>query len=183
MDSWNFSALIVRVGAGAAKITGQVSHFPKVPIAASISAASSDVGTFGCYRVDKDKQVYGLTAGHVISDNEGNDSVQVYTPATKPYDEAIKSIDAAIEHARKYKHDPTVYDEQREKLLHIDREFGTVKLCATKTEDEPPHFKIDFGVFKLLPIAWPTIESRSCVKSKNGRTSLSSMKPSPTQIN
>ena len=91
-DPFNFSAILLRISCGEIKPVGEIWYYPRVPLGSSISGGDDDTaGTLGGYcRNPATGEIYGITAVHVVGTSLHR---EVFAPASKPYNEAIKSIE------------------------------------------------------------------------------------------
>ena len=108
-------------------------------------------GTLGAYVYDKTDLItrYALTAGHVAPSGQASDSISA--PASKPYLEAIKSMEAAIAQMERKGNleRKRRYEEELNSLHNLDRSFATVVYSSTRTSPVAPFQKEDIALLKV----------------------------------
>jgi hypothetical protein len=155
-DPFNFSALLIRFSTGRIQPVGQIWHYPRVPIGASISPDEPDkfesgAGTLGCYCTAKPDtgEIYALTAGHVARPIPDASITNVYAPASKPYDEALKSAEIELKAAMRTNSGVKRWSTIHEKLVQLDRLFARVIVSSTSTDTTAPYRKVDFALLHV----------------------------------
>jgi hypothetical protein len=156
-DPYNFASLLLRYSTGSVRSAGQVWHYPRVPMGASISAdgpyiSELSAGTLGCFCIDDNDpgNLFALTAGHVVRPVVGEDTVNVSAPASKPYAEAVTSCQIHYHDILESgKGDATFWEGITDKVVELDRLYGTTIVASTKTDDDPPHRKLDYALVQV----------------------------------
>jgi hypothetical protein len=68
-------------------------------------------------------------------------------PATKPFIEALKSLQVNINAKLEVNHDTTAARNNLDAIHRLDRKFGTVVAFSTsQTDPKPPHEKLDLAL-------------------------------------
>ena len=153
--AFDLSSFIVRFAQGHVMPCGRIWHYERVPIGASVSPDESYIvpsiaGTLGCYCVSADSDdVYALTAGHVARPVPTEATIEMYAPAQKPFDEALKSAQVARNYYMSRGLDVAAHDDMLTRVSTLSRSFGKVVCCSTKTDDIPPYHKIDYALLKV----------------------------------
>jgi hypothetical protein len=148
----------IRFAIGESRLAGQIWNYVRVPPGCSISSADIDAvtpegtaGTLGPYVYDKTDLTtrYAITAGHVAPSTQTAESI--LAPASKPYREAIKSMEAGIVQKGKAGNleGKRVHEEKLEGLRNLDRSLGTVVFSSTCTSTVAPHIKEDIALLKV----------------------------------
>ena len=129
-DPFNFSALLLRLTFGEFRPVGEIWYHPRVPLGSSISGGDDDTaGTLGGFCRNKlTGEVYGLTAAHVV----GTSGRDVFAPASKPYNEAAKSLEIRVKEAEKAGKGDTIWMNKLSDLKSLDRLYGT-SVFSTQT--------------------------------------------------
>lgn len=157
-DPFDESSYVVRFAVGEIRPAGEIYHYERVPMGASLSPDESDkfpepqAGTFGCYCIDTNsKKIYGLTAGHVARRMPNPTISALYAPATKPYQEAIVSTKSWIDSANKKKGKQGLkyWTDMYEELSNLDRLFSSTIVASTVTSPSPPHLKLDYALLNI----------------------------------
>ena len=149
-----------RFSVGQSIPTGQVWNYARVPLGCSISSNHMDnvipegtAGTLGVYVYEKTDLItrYALTTGHVAPSGEAADSISA--PASKPYLEALKSMQAGIAQREKKGNleGKREYEEKLNALRDLDRSFGSVIYSTTRTSTVAPFPKEDVALLKVKP--------------------------------
>ena len=134
---------------------GRIWHYERVPIGGSISPDESYIvpstaGTLGCYCVSADSDdVYALTAGHVARPVPTEATIEMYAPAQKPFDEALKSMQMGRNYYVNKDLNAAAHGDMLTRLSTLSRSFGKMICCSTKTDDIPPYKKIDYALLKV----------------------------------
>ena len=154
-NPFDFDSYIVRFSSGTVQAAGRAWFYPQVPPGASISAHEDYIpepgaGTLGCYcSISGDDGIYALTAGHVARPVVGENTIDVYAPASKPFAEAVKTTKVEYQRAQSAGVDATNKKERVDAIGSLDRHFAKTIYSSTKTDGEPPYQKIDFALIHV----------------------------------
>ena len=134
-DPFNFSAMLLRISCGGIKQVGEIWYYPRVPLGSSISGGDDDrAGTLGGYCRNPDTgEIYGVTAAHVVGTSPNR---EVFAPASKPYNEAVKSIEIRVKENAKAGKNDTVWSNKLSALKNLDRLFGTTLHSGQRSTDD-----------------------------------------------
>jgi hypothetical protein len=133
-DPFNFSAMLIRVAEGEFNSIGQVWYYPRVPMGSSISAGEDvTAGTLGGFCCDPSSgKKFAITAGHAAGKPAGR---TVYAPASKPFAEAVKSIQVRIDECNKKGQDPRIWTEKYDELQSLNRIYGKSVISSQRTTE------------------------------------------------
>jgi hypothetical protein len=133
-DPFNVSAMLIRLSTGEFKRVGEVWYYERVHMASSISAGEDNTaGTVGGFCRDcVSGDTFGLTAAHVV----GKENRDVFAPATKPFNEAIKSLEIRAKDEAKGGKDNKSWSQKLQDLENLDRFYGTSLFSSQKTTDD-----------------------------------------------
>ena len=134
-DPFNFSAVLLRISCGEIKQIGEIWSYPRVPLGSSLSGGDDDkAGTLGGYCRNPDTgEIYGITAAHVVGTSPNR---EVFAPASKPYNEAVKSIEIRVKETAKAGKDDTAWSNKLSALKNLDRLFGKTLHSAQSCTDD-----------------------------------------------
>jgi hypothetical protein len=146
-DPFNFSALLLRVTFGEFRPVGEIWYYPRLPLGSSISGGDDDTaGTLGGFCRNKlTGEVYGLTAAHVV----GTSGRDVFAPASKPYNEAAKSLEIRVKEAEKAGKGDTIWMNKLSELKNLDRLYGTSVFSTQTCTDEIPASINDVALLRI----------------------------------
>jgi hypothetical protein len=146
-DPFNFSALLLRVTFGEFRPVGEIWYYPRVPLGSSISGGYDDTaGTLGGFCRNKlTGEVYGLTAGHVV----GTSGRDVFAPASKPYNEATKSLEIRVKEAEKDGKGDMTWMNELSELKNVDRFYGSSVFSKQTCTNETPASIVDVALLKI----------------------------------
>lgn len=133
-DPFNFSSLFLRLASGEFKPVGEIWYYPRVPLGSSISGGDDDVaGTLGGFcRNTLTGEVYGLTAAHVV----GTSPRDVFAPASKPYNEAAKSLEIRVKEATRAGKGDKSWSNKLLELKNLDRFYGRSLFSSRTCTDD-----------------------------------------------
>ena len=131
-DPFNSSAMLLRVTEGEFKTTGEVWYYPRVPLGSPISAGEDKIaGTLGGFCRDPlSGNIFGITAGHVVGQQTDR---TVYAPASKPFAEAVKSIQVRIHDCQKTSKDVRIWTDKDDELQSLNRVYGKSVVSSQRT--------------------------------------------------
>jgi len=146
-DPFNFSSLLLRLTSGEFRPVGEICYYPRVPLGSSISGGDDDTaGTLGGFCRNKlTGEVYGLTAAHVV----GTSGRDVFAPASKPYNEAAKSLEIRVKEAEKAGKGETIWMNKLSELKNLDRLYGTTVFSTQTCTDEIPASINDVALLRI----------------------------------
>ena len=149
------TSFLVRFVQGRVIPCGRIWYYGRVPIGGTISPNEYYInpptaGTLGCYCVsDHSDEVFALTAGHVARPVHTEETIKLYAPAQKPFDEAMKSTQVARSYCIDKDMDSSQETDMLVRLSSLDRSFGEVVYCSSRTDAIPPYRKIDFALIRV----------------------------------
>lgn len=152
---FDFESYVLRFSNGCAAAAGSTWFFPNVPIGASISVDEAHIepgaGTLGVYLTlaGDDKAIYALTAGHVARPDANQMAMNIFAPATRPFVEARKTAELAVQRQLKAGRDYAREQAQLDRINTVDRHFGNTVFATQTTSNEFPHRKTDFAIVKV----------------------------------
>ena len=133
-DPFNFSLMLIRFSLGEFKRVGEIWHYPRVPLGSSISGGGDDTaGTVGgfCWNSESD-DMYALTAAHLGTAENGD----VFTPASKPFNEATRSLTIRVKDAAKAGRDDKSWGQKLQDLQDLNRLYGKSIFSSQKCTDD-----------------------------------------------
>ena len=146
---------VLRFSNGYAAAAGSAWFSPNVPIGASISVGEPHIkpgaGTLGVYLTvaSDDEAIYGLTAGHVARPDANQMTINMFAPATRPFVEARKTAEIAVQRQLKAGRDNAREQAQLDRINTVDRHFGHTVYATQTTNNEFPYRKTDFAIVKV----------------------------------
>ena len=152
---FDFESYVLRFSNGYAAAAGSAWFFPNVPFGASISVDEPHIkpgaGTLGVYltMASDDEAIYALTAGHVARPDANQTTINMFAPATRPFIEARKIAETAVQRQLKAGRDYAREQAQLDRMNTVDRHFGNTVFATQATDDEFPHRKKDFAIVKV----------------------------------
>jgi len=153
---FNEDAYPIRFALGEVKPAGRCHFYERVPLSSSISYNEPDLpphaGTLGVYLRDPSEPAarWFLTAGHIAMADPAQTHTTLYAPATRPYEEAKRSVSEALTwaiEADNRKVEATL-KKQLDNVVNLDRTFGTIEYVSTKTSDVSPFCKEDIALVR-----------------------------------